>query len=106
MVNIKFVEANGAEYQVEANAGENLMQAATNELVPGILADCDGCCSCATCHVYIQPEMLVNTGEVSDVESDLLECAYEPDERSRLSCQVVIDSSMDGMVVHIPERQF
>jgi len=106
MVNIKFIEASGAEHQVEASDGENLMQAATNALVPGILADCGGSCSCATCHVYVQPEMTAKTGDVSDVESDLLECAYEPDERSRLSCQVIIDSSMDGMVVHIPERQF
>ena len=95
----------GEQHQLEAKAGATLMEALRDNDMD-IEAICGGCCSCATCHVYIQPEMLVNTGEVSDVESDLLECAYEPDERSRLSCQVVIDSSMDGMVVHIPERQF
>ena len=105
MPKIKFVAHTGREYEVEAAAGQSVMQAASNNMVPGIIADCGGNRSCATCHVYIDAPWSQRTGLPSKEESDMIECALHTRPTSRLSCQIDVTAELDGLVVGLPESQ-
>lgn len=106
MTTIRFIEHGGREHIVDANEGQSLMRAANDHGVPGILADCGGFLSCATCHVYIHGESAGLVPPATDNERSMLELAVDPTEFSRLSCQITVGPEMDGLVVNIPERQF
>ena len=106
MVKINFIEFNGTEHLVESDAGSTVMEAAINNSIPGIDADCGGACACATCHVYIDKAWLGKTGEAADMETDMLDFAFDVEENSRLSCQIKITDELDGLVVKLPEKQF
>ena len=106
MTTIRFVQHDGTERIVEASDGQTLMRAANDHGVPGIVADCGGFLSCATCHVHIGKDWAERIPPATDDEVTMLELAVDPDEFSRLSCQITIDAGMDGLVVNIPERQF
>ncbi len=82
------------------------METAVDNGVVGVVADCGGACSCATCHVYIDPNWYVQLPEPGEFEQELLEFAIDLQDNSRLSCQVEITEEMDGMVVHTPESQY
>ena len=106
MVKINFIEFNGTEYSVEADTGSTVMEAAINNSIPGIDADCGGACACATCHVYIDPAWVEKLPTREAMEEDMLDFAYEPDpERSRLTCQLKVTDALDGLVVQMPEKQ-
>ena len=107
MAKIKFVEHNGNEHEVDADNGQSIMQAAVNNGIPGIVAECGGACSCATCHVHLDPEWYEKAGAPSDMENEMLEFAMSfVENSSRLSCQVKISDELDGMVVKTPESQY
>lgn len=106
MPKIVFIEANGKQHVVEGRTGESLMLAATSHMVPGILADCGGCCSCATCHAYIEPPWSALIPPPSSDESCMLDGALHTRETSRLTCQVQMSPALDGIVVQLPETQF
>lgn len=106
MPKITFIDHQGEETIVDIEVGATLMEAAVNNDVPGIDADCGGACACATCHVYISPDWVSVTGESDELESEMLEVAEEVQETSRLSCQIKITEDMDGLVVTTPESQF
>ncbi len=106
MVNIVFIEHDGAEHAVEGSIGESVMQAAVTNGVPGIDADCGGSCSCATCHVYVNDEWLANTGELGSTEEAMLGLSTDRKDNSRLSCQIQVTEELDGLVVTTPEFQF
>lgn len=106
MVQITFVEHDGNRHVVEAAAGMTLMEAARDDDVRGILAECGGACSCSTCHVYVAPEWVERLPAISALEQDMLDFAHEPDPaRSRLSCQIKLTEALDGLLVDLPERQ-
>ena len=86
-------------------AGQSVMQVAMSNRVPGIIADCGGSCSCATCHVYVDPEWQGRIPGPSDTEKEMIDCALHVRENSRLSCQIVVSDAVDGLVVRIPESQ-
>jgi ferredoxin, 2Fe-2S len=91
---------------VEAAAGLTLMEAARDDDVRGILAECGGACSCSTCHVYVAPEWVDRLPAISALEQDMLDFAHDPDPaRSRLSCQIKLTDTLDGLRVDLPERQ-
>jgi ferredoxin, 2Fe-2S len=69
--------------------------------VDELLALCGGCCSCATCHVHIDPEFADRLAPMSEDENDLLDSSDHRDERSRLSCQVPFSADLDGLKVTI-----
>jgi 2Fe-2S ferredoxin len=102
---IKFISHEGAETEVHVAAGTSVMHAAVDNGVSGILADCGGACSCATCHCYIDDAWQDKTGEADTVEQEMLDFVLEPQPNSRLSCQIVVDDSLDGLVVHLPATQ-
>ena len=103
---IKFIEADGQEHEIDAEPGISLMQVAVDNAVAGILGDCGGGCSCATCHCYIQDEFLDWLTPPDTLELEMLQCAVDPKANSRLSCQIDVSDELDGMVVHLPESQF
>jgi 2Fe-2S ferredoxin len=105
MPKVTYVEFNGATHTVEAPSGVSLMEGASRNGIPGIEADCGGACSCATCHVYIDEAWCDRVGIASESERSMLECAVALRDNSRLSCQIEVNDTLDGLVVTIPESQ-
>ncbi|MAN69789.1 MAG: 2Fe-2S ferredoxin [Gammaproteobacteria bacterium] len=106
MVQITYVEHDGTEHVVDSQTGVSLMQAAIDNLVPGIDADCGGECSCATCHVMVNENWLEKVGPPGEMEESMLDLNPERQENSRLSCQVEVSEELDGLRVSMPEFQF
>ncbi len=105
MPKITFVAADGARTDVDAAEGATVMEIAIKNMIQGIEAECGGACACATCHVYVDDAWLGKTGSPEPMEEDMLDFAYDVKPTSRLSCQVKVTGDMDGLVVHVPERQ-
>lgn len=106
MPQITFIDVDGSSQEVHADSGTNVMQAAIDNGVDGIAAECGGACSCATCHVYITQDWINKLEPAGDIEEKLIEHAVDPKENSRLSCQIIISDELDGLVVEIPASQF
>jgi len=102
---IKFITHSGDEYEVHVASGSSVMQAALDNGVPGILADCGGACSCATCHCYVDEAWREKVGSPDEVEEQMLDFVMEMQPNSRLSCQIVVEDELDGLVVRLPESQ-
>lgn len=105
MPHITFVSADGSRHEVDAAAGATVMESAIKHMVPGIEAECGGACACATCHVYVDEAWMVKAGSPEPMEEDMLDFAYDVRPTSRLSCQIKMSDALDGIVVHVPERQ-
>lgn len=105
MPRITFIAFDGTTTRVDAGTDMTLMEAAVENDIAGIVAECGGSCSCATCHVYIDPEWTKRVGPPNTIENDMLESADERAENSRLSCQVKVTDELDGLVVRLPEHQ-
>ena len=106
MPKIKYIEHNGKEHIVEVQNGLTVMEGAVQNDIPGIDADCGGSMSCATCHVYINDnEWLKKLPEKEMGEDDMFDQAFEPKSNSRLSCQLIVSEDLDGLTVHMPEKQ-
>jgi len=102
---ITLIEYNGQDHTIEAETGKSLMQNALDNLVPGIDADCGGACACGTCHCFVDGEWLNGSGEADAMEDAMLGMRPDRLENSRLSCQIQVSDTMDGMVVRLPEFQ-
>lgn len=106
MPTVTFIEIDGTRHVVDVDVGQNLMQAALDNLIPGIIGDCGGVCSCATCHVFVDPAWQDLLPARSNDESLLLEGVPDVREESRLGCQIRMQPAFDGLVVSIPEEQY
>jgi 2Fe-2S ferredoxin len=106
MASVTYVRHNGVEYKTEVQAGETVMYGAINNMVDGIIGECGGGLSCATCHCYVDDAWLSKVGEPSTAEADKLEGANERRPSSRLSCQITVTDALDGLVIHLPENQY
>lgn len=106
MPRVVYVLRDGSKRRVEVPEGTSVMLGAIQNNIAGIDAECGGCCSCATCHVYVDAADWPKLPEPDPIESDLLiGVAAERRPNSRLSCQITMEPALDGLVVHIPERQ-
>lgn len=106
MPRIIYITADGAEYIVDVADRLTAMQAAVENLVPGIDADCGGSAACGTCHVYVDGDWIAKTGPAdSDIERQMLELTDNAHENSRLACQIKITGALDGLVLRIPVAQ-
>ncbi|MDE4059900.1 MULTISPECIES: 2Fe-2S iron-sulfur cluster-binding protein [Rhodobacterales] len=94
----------GTEITGAAENGQNLMQAALAHDVPGIIGECGGTLSCATCHVYVDPAWSDKCGAPEDFEDAMLDMAEERRDSSRLSCQIEASPDLDGLVLIVPEE--
>lgn len=106
MGRVTYIESNGAQHQVNLENGQSIMQGALDNLIEGILGECGGCCSCATCHCYVDEAWLEKVGAPDDMEKDMLDSVVDPQSSSRLSCQIQMSDDLDGLVVRLPESQF
>lgn len=106
MVKVTFIEFDKTEHTIDAENEMSLMEAAIQNGVPGIDADCGGACACATCHVYIDSNWIDKTGTAEQMEQDMLDFAFDVTDQSRLSCQIKVSDDLDGLVVNLPEKQF
>jgi len=102
---IKFIESNGTEHTVQAQVGQSVMQAAVDNRMPGILGDCGGSCSCATCHAYVEEEWIPHMPAPESYEQEMLTCALDVRPESRLTCQIHVTPELDGLVIRLPETQ-
>ena len=105
MPKITYIEPDGTARTVEAEIGATVMETALKNDVPGIVAECGGACSCATCHVYVDEAFAAKIEPPSPMEEDMLDFAFEVKPNSRLSCQIKVSDALDGLVVTTPERQ-
>jgi 2Fe-2S ferredoxin len=103
---VTYVEANGTEHAVDVPVGKSLMRGATDNLVPGIEGDCGGLCACATCHIYVSDPWARRCPPADELETNILEFAFDVKSDSRLACQIEMTEALDGIVVRMPERQY
>ena len=105
MTKITFVQQDGERIETDAQTGSTVMETAIMAGIPGIVAECGGACTCATCHVYVDDAWTGTVGGPSNMEEDMLDFAFDVKEQSRLSCQIKVRNELDGLVVHVPSRQ-
>ena len=105
MAKITYIEHDGTEHVVDVKPGMSVMEGAIKNNIPGIDADCGGACACATCHVYVDEAWIDRTGSPSAMEESMLDFAEGVQDNSRLSCQIKVTDSLDGLVVRLPVSQ-
>lgn len=101
MPKLTVVNREGEERTVDAASGVSVMEAIRDNGFDELLALCGGCCSCATCHVFVDPAFADRLPEMSEDENDLLDSSDHRNETSRLSCQVPVSDDLDGLRVTI-----
>ena len=92
-------------HTIDIQNGLTVMEGAVQNDIPGIDADCGGGIACATCHVYVKDDWFNKLPKKVEGEDDMLDQAYEPNLNSRLSCQITVSDELNGLVVHLPEKQ-
>ena len=105
MTKLIFVDHTGEETTVDATNGESVMEAAINNNIEGIVAECGGACACATCHVYVDAAFRELTGSPDEMEQAMLDFTDNVQENSRLSCQIEVSDELEGLRITTPESQ-
>ena len=105
MARVTYIEHSGQKHEIEVANGLTVMEGAVQNDIPGIDADCGGGMACATCHVFVKDDWFSKLPEKENGEDDMLDQAYQPNSSSRLSCQIIISEDLNGLVVHLPEKQ-
>ena len=107
MIQFQVQEANGTVHDVSADEGETLLQATMNAGIDGFVAECGGCCVCATCHCYITESDMDKLDQPASDELQMLEFTATPQlSTSRLACQIKLTRQHIGIKIHLPERQY
>jgi 2Fe-2S ferredoxin len=101
MATITIVTRDGRETSLEGVTGHSIMEVVRENGIDELLAMCGGCCSCATCHVYVDSDSARRLPSISDEEDSLLDSSEHRTERSRLSCQLLCSEQMDGLRIEI-----
>lgn len=105
MPTIHYTEHDGKTVDINAKAGDSVMETAVRNGVPGIVAECGGSLSCATCHVFVREDQLGNLPQMGEMEDEMLYgTSVDRKENSRLSCQIKVTEDMD-LNVTTPETQ-
>lgn len=106
-VTVEFRLPDGRSIEAQGATGASVMEVAISNGVNGVVAECGGALSCATCHVYIGEDWLDRLGAMDPFEEEMLEGTASPREaNSRLSCQVRLSPELSGIVVTIPPTQY
>lgn len=102
MVQVTFIEADGTRRAIDAKVGEPLMYPARNAGVRGIVAECGGSAMCATCHCYVISAPAGALPPPKPDEADTVEFnAHQPQENSRLTCQIIVTEALEGAVFQV-----
>ena len=105
MIKVNYIESDGTKREIDVEEGVSLMDAALDNMVPGIDGDCGGVCACATCHVHVDPAWADKIAPMDATEDAMLELTDERNENSRLCCQIKAAPQLDGLIVHTPVGQ-
>ena len=105
MAKVRFIQHDGTEHIVDGEVGSSIMQTARDNLVPGIIGDCGGNCSCATCHGYVDPAWADKLQPQSEDEAGMLDGTMNLESNSRLTCQIKLTPELDGIVIRLPISQ-
>jgi 2Fe-2S ferredoxin len=106
-MHVTLIADDGTVHTISAKPGRSLMYAATKAGIDAIAADCGGCLTCATCHVYVDPAWVDRLPAPSGDELGMLEMtAAERRPESRLSCELRMGEALDGLVVRLPATQY
>lgn len=105
MPRVRFIQPDGSASEVDALSGDSIMETAIDNDIDGIVAECGGACSCATCHVYVQDEWLGKLPPPDALEDGMLDCVIDRRPNSRLSCQLRVGDEIDGITVQVPQSQ-
>lgn len=106
MPHVIYIHPNGERVEIEVANGQNLMLAATAHDIEGIVGDCGGVMSCATCHVKVEESFAALLPPMDDTENQMLDYTAAPREAcSRLACQIVMNDALDGIAVRIADPQ-
>ena len=100
MAKVFVTDREGEQHELEGEIGWSVMEIIRENNLP-IEAACGGCCACATCHVYVDPEWLTKLPEADDDEGMMLDEAFEVQDNSRLSCQIKYTAELDGLKVKL-----
>ena len=95
---LRVTDQSGKEHALEGVEGWRLMEVIRDGRLP-IKAECGGACICATCHVYVDNAWMQKIPPATPDETAQLDNAFETGDNSRLSCQIILDESMDGLHV-------
>ena len=106
MPTITFVLNDHSRTSIDAPIGRTLMEVAIANRIKGIVADCGGLCACSTCQVLLDEAWLGVCAEPDELEKAMIDFAYDPQDNSRLACQIILCEAHDGMIVNVPARQF
>ena len=101
MPRLLVMDRSGNDRTIDAAAGLTAMEAIRDAGFDELLALCGGCCSCATCHVYIDEAFADLLPAMSEDENDLLDSSDHRQSASRLSCQIQLTNELDGLKVAI-----
>ena len=101
MAKLTIIDRAGVEITIDAANGLSVMEIIRNNGVDELLALCGGCCSCATCHVYVDPAFADQLPAMSEDENDLLDSSDHRNETSRLSCQLIMSDAVENLRVTI-----
>jgi ferredoxin, 2Fe-2S len=95
------VTREGETREIEGGPGRSVMEVIREGGIDEVLALCGGCCSCATCHVHVDPAFTARLPPMSEDENDLLDSVSDRDETSRLSCQIQFSPDLDNLCVTV-----
>lgn len=101
MPKVLVLDRSGNEFDLDGATDLTLMEVIRDAGISDLAAICGGCCSCATCHVYVDPQHFNRLGAISEDENDLLDSIHHRRENSRLSCQLRLAADLDGIRVEI-----
>lgn len=103
MARLVFRQADGRAVEVAAKPGMSVMEAAVQAGVEGIIGECGGSLSCATCHVHVDPAWFPRLPGYAPHEEDMLDMAMAPPTaQSRLACQIEVTEALDGLILVVP----
>ena len=105
MPDVVYRQPDGSERRVAVPIGHSVMEGAIRNNVPGIVAECGGNCACGTCHVFVDAMWIDRLAEKAMLEDAMLMVVPDLRPNSRLSCQIAMTETLDGLTVEIPERQ-
>ncbi|MDB9862066.1 2Fe-2S iron-sulfur cluster-binding protein [Litorivicinus sp.] len=106
MLYVTFIDPSENEIEANFEPGDSLLQAAVHAGVDGILAECGGGCSCATCHVILSSAWAGTLEPPGPQEADMLTFAVDPTPQSRLACQVQLKTEHNGLTLNVAKRQY
>ena len=100
---IYLTDLDAIEHELEAIEGWRLMEIIRDYDFP-IKAECGGACACATCHVYIDDNWVDKLHTMRQDEEEMLDEAFNVEKNSRLSCQIILNESLDGLRITLAKN--